>query len=212
MIEATVTFAEGQSLASFFTHRKSYLTLRDAVWATTGERVENAALKVEQVLWAAAVDGDVALSQVSAAAGGRSIELQLDGGLLLRARLTVSHQQRIGDYLEAASRFLPLLDAQLLRSGRPPRPVNVMLGDIVLNQDGIQAAWEAEAPTLTAASTEAVAQDADASAAEEESVLLLDENLTVADSAVHEEAAAHDAQPQVVAETEFPQHEPRPQW
>jgi hypothetical protein len=35
-----------------------------------------------------------------------------------------------------------MLNAQLLRSGRPPKQVNVHLGDVVLNQDAIQAVWE----------------------------------------------------------------------
>lgn len=164
MVEATVSFAGGQSLAAFFTHRKSYLTLREALWAGTGERVENAVLKVEQVLWAAAVAADVPLAHVPAAAGGRTVELQLDGGLLVRARLIVSQQQRIGDYLEAAGRFVPLMDAQLLRSGRPPRRVNVQLGDIVLNQDAIQAVWEPLLPVLTTVVAAASAVDLAAAA------------------------------------------------
>jgi hypothetical protein len=32
--------------------------------------------------------------------------------------------------------------AQLLRSGRPPKQVNITLGDIVLNQRAVQAVWE----------------------------------------------------------------------
>jgi hypothetical protein len=49
-----------------------------------------------------------------------------------------------------------MLGAQLLRSGRPPKRVNVLLGDIALNQDGIQAAWE----TSEQAGSDAHAADA----------------------------------------------------
>ena len=38
--------------------------------------------------------------------------------------------------------FVPLRAAVLLRSGRPPRRANVVLGDIVVNQVAIQAMWE----------------------------------------------------------------------
>src|SRR5919109_1193047 len=142
LVEAAVHLAGGQSLASFFVNRRMYLNLREAFWAGTGERVEHAVLKVEQVLWVAATDADIPLSHASTSIPGRVVELQLDGGLLLRGRLIISPQQRLLDYLEGSGRFVPILGAQLLRSGRPPKRVNVQLGDIVLNQDGIQAAWE----------------------------------------------------------------------
>jgi hypothetical protein len=142
LVEAAVHLAGGQSLASFFVNRKLYLNLREAFWTGTGDRVEHAVLKVEQVLWVASTDSDIPLSHASTAIPGRIVEVQLDGGLLLRGRLIINHQQRLLDYLETSGRFVPMLGAQLLRSGRPPKRVNVHLGDIVLNQDGIQAAWE----------------------------------------------------------------------
>ena len=142
MVEAAVHLAGGQSLASFFVNRRMYLNLREAFWTGTGERVEHVVLKVEQVLWVASTDADIPLSHASSSIPGRFVELQLDGGLLLRGRLIISPQQRLLDYLEGSGRFVPILSAQLLRSGRPPKRVNVQLGDIVLNQDGIQAAWE----------------------------------------------------------------------
>ena len=71
--------------------------------------------------------------------------MQLDGGLLVRAHLVLSENQRLADYLEAQPQFLPLRNAQLLRSGRPPKEVNMSLGDVVLNQLAIQAVWETKA-------------------------------------------------------------------
>lgn len=156
LVEATVNLAEGQSLASFFVNRRHYVNVREVFWAGTGERAEHAVLKVEQVLWVASTDGDVLLTHASGAISGRMVEVQLDGGLLLRARLIISNQQRLSDYLEATGRFVPMLGAQLLRSGRPPKRVNVLLGDIALNQDGIQAAWE----TSEQAGSDAHAADA----------------------------------------------------
>jgi hypothetical protein len=162
LVEAAVHLAGGQSLASFFANRRLYLNLREAFWTGTGDRVEHAVLKVEQVLWVASTDADIPLSHASASIAGRMVEVQLDGGLLLRGRLIISHQQRLLDYLEGSGRFVPILGAQLLRSGRPPKRVNVQLGDIVLNQDGIQAVWE----TAEQASSEAQAADARRSAVE----------------------------------------------
>jgi hypothetical protein len=142
MIEATVGFAESQALTMYFTHRRSYVNLREARWTGTGETVTHAVLKVDQILWAAAMDGDIPLTNASAAPMARLVELQLDGGLLVQGGFIMSAQQRLSDYLETAGQFVPVLGAQLLRSGRPPRKVNLQLGDVVLNQMGVQAVWE----------------------------------------------------------------------
>jgi hypothetical protein len=144
MVEAAVSLAEGQALASYFANRKSYVNLRGAHWAGTGDDVAHAVLKVEQVLWAAAPEGGIPLTNASVATKGREVEFQLDGGLLVKGGLPLSEHQRLSDYLETAGQFVPVVNAQLLRSGRPPKKVNVQLGDIVLNQEAIQAVWEVE--------------------------------------------------------------------
>jgi hypothetical protein len=102
----------------------------------------HAVLRVDKVLWAAAPDGDVPLTNASLSTAGRLVELQLDGGLLFRGGLVMAAHQRLTDYLESTGAFVPMLRAQLLRSGRPPRKVNVNLGDVVVNQAAVQAAWE----------------------------------------------------------------------
>jgi hypothetical protein len=150
MVEATVSLGDGQALTSYFSSRRSYVNLREAHWAGTGDVAAHAVLRVEQVLWAAAPDNDVPLTSASLSTPGRSVELQLDGGLLFRGALVMAPHQRLTDYLESAGAFVPLLRAQLLRSGRPPRQVNVDLGDIVLNQAAVQAVWEVEAPDAAA--------------------------------------------------------------
>lgn len=142
MLEATVSLAEGQALATYFAHRKSYINLSAAHWTGTGDTVKHAVLKVEQVLWAASLDNDIPLTSASAPGPARPVEMQLDGGLLLRGALALGDQQRLSDYLEIASPFIPVSNAQLLRSGRPPQKVNVDLGGVVLNQEAIQAVWE----------------------------------------------------------------------
>ena len=146
MLEAHISVAEGQSLMQYFAHRKHYVSLRGARWASTNENVRFAVLRVEQVLWAASMDNDIALMPGSSASP-REVEIQLDGGLLVRAGLALGDKQRLADYLEAQPQFLPVRNAQLLRSGRPPKEVNVTLGDVVLNQGSIQAIWELGAQT-----------------------------------------------------------------
>ncbi|MEO5509643.1 MAG: hypothetical protein ABIV28_07405 [Longimicrobiales bacterium] len=142
MIEATVSWAEGQSLATYFANRKQYVNLIGAHWASTQEQAEHVALKVDQVLWVAAPDGDISLTSASVVPLERTVEIQLDGGLLVRAGMLIAAKQRLTDYMESAQQFVPLTGAQLLRSGRPPKKVNVTLGNIMLNQHAIQALWE----------------------------------------------------------------------
>lgn len=153
MIEATIAVAENQALTSWLANRKSYVNLRGAKWASTDENIEHAVLKVQQVLWAAAMDGDIPLTTAVTAMQPRTVEVQLEGGLLLRGGLSVGGGQRLSDYLDSHQQFIPIRNAVLLRSGRPPKEVNVTLGDVVLNQEAVQAMWEVEAQSGAAEST-----------------------------------------------------------
>jgi hypothetical protein len=144
MVEAQISLAEGTSLMQYFASRKQYVNMRGARWASTNESVRFAVLRVDQVLWAAAMDNDIPLTP-GASSAPREIEIQLDGGLLVRAGMIIGEGQRLSDYLESQPQFLPLKNAQLLKSGRPPKEVNLALGDVVLNQQAIQAVWEMKA-------------------------------------------------------------------
>jgi hypothetical protein len=154
MVEAQISLAEGQALMQYFASRKHYVSMHGARWASTNESIQFAVLRVEQVLWAAAMDNDIALMPGNIAAVPRVVEIQLDGGLLVRAGIMIGEQQRLADYLESQPHFLPVRNAQLLRSGRPPKEVNVALGDIVLNQSAIQAVWETNSQHSGAAAPE----------------------------------------------------------
>ncbi|HSJ14545.1 MAG TPA: hypothetical protein VK939_09020 [Longimicrobiales bacterium] len=144
VVEAEAGFAEGQSLATYFGNRRTYLNLRATEWASTNEKIDHAMLRVDQVLYVAAPGNDVPLTTASGPT--RLVEMQLDGGLRVRGGLLLGARQRLSDVLESAGAFIPLTGAQLLRSGRPPKEVNVELGDIVLNQLAIQTVWELAKP------------------------------------------------------------------
>ncbi|MGQ0813024.1 MAG: hypothetical protein ACT4O1_00980 [Gemmatimonadota bacterium] len=153
MIEATISLAESQSLTQYFASRKQYVNLRGAKWGSSDEHVKHAVLKIDQVLWAAALDNDIPLINAMAQNQPRDVEIQLDDGLLVRAGLNIGEGQRLSDYLESQQQFIPVRSAQLLRSGRPPKEVNVALGDIVLNQIAVQAVWEIAAQQRTEVET-----------------------------------------------------------
>ncbi len=144
-IEARASLAEGQSLASWLSNRKSYVNLRDVVWTTTNDRAQHAVLKVQQVLWAASLDGDIPLVSAQPTILPRQVEIQLEGGLLVRGGLNLGDRQRLSDYLESQQQFIPVRNAKLMRSGRPAKEVNLVLGEMVLNQEAVQAIWEVDA-------------------------------------------------------------------
>lgn len=144
-IEARANLAEGQSLASWLSNRKTYVNLRDATWTTTNEHAQHAVLKVQQVLWAASMDGDILLVSAQPTTTPRLVEIQLEGGLLVRGGLNLGDRQRLSDYLESQQSFIPIRNAKLMRSGRPSKEVNLVLGEVVLNQEAVQAVWEVDA-------------------------------------------------------------------
>jgi hypothetical protein len=154
VVEASTSLADGQSLTTYLANRKSYVNVRDAKWTGTEEQVRHAVLRVDQILWGAAPDGDVPLITSSGHPKPRVVGIQLEGGLLMRAGLSFSEGQRVSDYLESAGTFIPVHAAVLLRSGRQSKEVNVTLGDVVLNQAAIQGVWESAgdlAPSAAAA-------------------------------------------------------------
>ena len=145
MLEAGLALPAGQSLLSFLAGRKTYLTLHDAAWVATGERIESAALRTDRVLWIVAVDENLPLVNGRLTAEPRAVELLLEGGMLVSGGLSLASVQRLPDYLESAGAFIAIRDAVLVRSGRPARPLDLALGDIALNHEAVQAAWEAAA-------------------------------------------------------------------
>jgi len=142
MLEASTTLADGHSLLSWIANRKSYVNLGLARWSGNEAGLYYVALKIDQILWAAACDDDIPLTTASVQAAPRLVEMQLEGGLLIRAGLNIGERQRLSDYLESLGAFIPVRNAQLLKSGRPPKEVNVTLGDVVVNQSAVQAVWE----------------------------------------------------------------------
>ena len=99
MIEAFVSTAEGQPLTSYVSNRRRYINLRAAHWADATSDRSHAALQVSHVLWASAPDGDMPLVNSSGVSRPREVELQLEGGLVVRGALPIFEQQRLSDFL-----------------------------------------------------------------------------------------------------------------
>ncbi len=51
VVEADAHYADGQPLAAYLARRRNWVTLLDAHWIGTGERVQRVVMRMQQVLW-----------------------------------------------------------------------------------------------------------------------------------------------------------------
>ena len=154
MLEGLVGLGAGASLLSLLSTRKSYVNLTEARWSGSQRSLGHLVLRVSQVVWAGAPNGDVPLLTAPLAVSPTQTELQLEGGMIVRGGLPLAPRQRLGDYLESAGPFIPLHDAVLLRSRAGGKPVGAALGEIAVNQSLIEAAWEAPSSEAVPATAE----------------------------------------------------------
>jgi len=142
LVEGFAHMPDGITLAAYLANRRGYLHLVDLRWQPSGEAAPFAVVRVGQLLYVAAADVGVAVVSATSFTATHPVELLLEGGLYVRGGVQLGPRQRLSDYLESTGGFLPLLGAELMRSERPPRSRNVIWGDIVVNQDAIQAVWD----------------------------------------------------------------------
>lgn len=135
VLEARVHIASGQYLISFLAGRKRYISLTKCVWLATDEPVDYMLLKVDRILWVNAPDDGIPLMNVLGTNAPRNVEISVEGGMQIRATLSLGTRQRLSDYLASAPDFIPLLRAQVLPRGAD-------LGDIALNQDAVRSIRE----------------------------------------------------------------------
>lgn len=144
LVEGYAHMPDGITLAAFLANRRGYLHLVDLRWQPSGEAAPFAVVRVAQLLYVAAADTGVALVNASSFTANHPVEMLLEGGLYVRGGVQLGPRQRLSDYLESTGSFVPVAGAQLMRSERPPRTRNVLWGDIVVNQDAIQAVWDGQ--------------------------------------------------------------------
>jgi hypothetical protein len=135
VLDADARVPQGQTLATYLASRNRYVNLTGVDWLGTRSTVPHMALKVSTILWAASQDGDLPLTAAITSAAARRVDVEIEGGYLLSAGLLLVETQRLTEYLQSAPAFIPLRDAQL-------RPRRKALGDVVVNQDAIQAVRE----------------------------------------------------------------------
>ncbi|MBT8397271.1 MAG: hypothetical protein HKO65_20355 [Gemmatimonadetes bacterium] len=116
-LEGEVHIPEGLPLLNFLGSKRFFLNLTSVRRPNRGEGsdvVEHLSLRMSNLVWVIPLDGTLHLSAASAPVHSeRAVELQLVDGLELTVKLNISKEQRMSDFLDANSGFVPLFSAQI---------------------------------------------------------------------------------------------------
>ena len=138
-LDGFIHVPEGMPLLNFLGIRRFFLNLTSVQKAggETGEGpVEHLSLRLSNVVWVIPMDPSLHLSTASTPAEiGREVELHLVDGVNLTVTLNIADEQRMSDYLDANSGFVPLFEA------RVPSPSRV-IERLVVNHEAILAIRE----------------------------------------------------------------------
>jgi len=121
-LDGIIHIPEGMPLRNFLGIRRFFLNLT-SVQATGGAGeeapLEHLSLRLSNVVWVIPQDPSLHLSSATVPAEmGRAVELQLVDGVVLRVTLNITEEQRMSDYLDANSGFVPLFQAELTDTSR----------------------------------------------------------------------------------------------
>lgn len=139
-MEGNIHVTEGQSLTLFLTTRRFFVNLTEARWCRgTGEELEHLAVRADHVYFGVPLQKDMAVSATQPPTGvTRWAELIMDDGVVLQVALYIADEQRLTDYIDAASGFLPVRQAVLAAQGD-------RVGEAVVNTGAVLAIREIKA-------------------------------------------------------------------
>lgn len=140
IVEGNIHVTEGQSLALFMATRRFFANLTEVAWAAQSERLQHLAVRAEQVYWVASLDAALPVSAtLPPTRRERWAELIMDDGTVLHVGLYIADEQRMTDYIDAASGFLPVPAALIVSSEHN-------LGEVVVNTGAVLAIREIDPP------------------------------------------------------------------
>jgi hypothetical protein len=130
---------QGQSLVRFLGLKKHFLNLTDVRWLD-GRPEEGAlthlSIRISQIVWVVPLDGTLALSSAANPfVGQRTVELYIVGGLAIEVTLGISDEQRMSDYFDSNTAFVPLRSARVAQSQE-------LIERLVVNHESILAIRE----------------------------------------------------------------------
>lgn len=115
-LEGELHIPEGQPLLHFLGMKRFFLNLtsvsRMGADGKRGKTLNHLSLRLSNVIWVVPLDETLHISTASPPTDStRSVELRLVDGFTLKVTLDISHEQRMSDYLDANSGFLPFWNA-----------------------------------------------------------------------------------------------------
>ncbi|MCI0434464.1 MAG: hypothetical protein L0271_12615 [Gemmatimonadetes bacterium] len=135
-VEGNIHVNEGNSLALWLTTRHFFANLTEARWVGTEDELSHLAVRADQILWGASLDGRLPVSGVAPPVSRpRWAEIVMGGDSTLHVALYIADDQRLTDYVDAVSGFMPVLSASLLSRA-------TLLGEIAVNTRAILAMHE----------------------------------------------------------------------
>ena len=141
-LNGTVHVPEGMPLLDFLGIREFFInltTVREPGKQEEDPRdhpLEHLSLRLSNVVWVIPMESSFRLSEASAPVDeGRSVELHLTDGEILSVTLNIAGQQRMSDYLDANSGFVPLFEAKALSTSR-------VIEQLAVNHEAILAIRE----------------------------------------------------------------------
>ena len=115
-LEGEIHVPEGQPLLHFLGVKRYFLNLTSVstveMDGTRGETQGHLSIRLSNVIWVVPLDDTLHVSTASPPSDSiRTVELQLVDGFTLKVTLDISLEQRMSDYLDANSGFLPFWNA-----------------------------------------------------------------------------------------------------
>lgn len=121
-LEGMLHMPEGLPLLNFLGIKRFFLNLtsvRRTDPQGREEAIEHLSIRLSNVVWVVPLDGTLHITTaLTPTSSSRKVELQLVDGMTLRVDLNLAEEQRMSDYLDANSGFVPLWSAQFLSTDR----------------------------------------------------------------------------------------------
>ncbi len=138
VVEGNVHVTDGQALNTFVGTRP-FVSLTEARWVSPESDVmAHLAVRSDQILWGAPLDDDLPVCTMRPPANlPRWAELTMADGTVLHVGLYLAEEQRLTDYVDSATGYLPVLQGSVVGQNR-------LLGPVAVNKNSILAIREIE--------------------------------------------------------------------
>lgn len=140
IVEGNVHVTEGQSLTLFMATRRFFANMTEVSWVGETQTMEHLGVRAEHIYWAKPIADDMHVSATLPPTHvERWAELTMDDGTVVNVGLYIAEEQRLTDYIDAATGYLPVREAVL--AGK-----DESLGEVVVNTGAVLAIREITPP------------------------------------------------------------------